>query len=75
MTVTDQLLILSDFPVGEHAPETMDLSKTFPALDRLCPMPLILPLQDSLTVTLPSSEAAKCTHKPFISQAPTFHRE
>lgn len=49
------------------------MRKQFPTLYRLCPMPLILPLQESLTVVMPASSSLKNTHHPFRSNAPTFH--
>jgi serine/threonine-protein kinase ATR len=69
--LTKELLYLSDADVKTTG--DLDMKKHFPSLYRLCPMPLILPLQESLTVVMPASSSLKNAHHPFKSNAPTFH--
>ncbi|KIO32842.1 hypothetical protein M407DRAFT_66218 [Tulasnella calospora MUT 4182] len=48
------------------------LSQQFPKLSALAPSPLLLPLQYSMTVVLPSNRAESGVHRPFPSSAPTL---
>lgn len=74
LALTKEFVHLSDTEAKQAG--EMDMKRSFPALYKLCPMPLILPLQDSLTVTMPpSSSSAEAKHQPFDAAAPTFHGE
>ncbi|KAJ1652981.1 hypothetical protein IWQ61_006805 [Dispira simplex] len=70
--LTDCLLQLCNFPVP---PRTTALSvhKDFRSLVRMTPLQLIIPLQRSLTVTLPTSSQALVAHNPFPGALPTIH--
>ena len=57
---------------GEDA--VADLQTLAPLLYKLAPCSLIIPLQNSLTVTVPSAAQLKDIHKPFPLDPPTFHR-
>lgn len=48
------------------------LTKTIPRLHRLVPSQLIVPLQESLIVTLPPTSASLLSHQPFPQAAPTI---
>ncbi|WFD02134.1 non-specific serine/threonine protein kinase [Malassezia obtusa] len=69
--LSSELLHLCEYPVGKE--NTLALSKHFPALlSAVQSTPLILPLQSSITVTLPPNDAVSQTHRPFPSDAPTI---
>ena len=57
---------------GEDA--VVDLQILAPLLYKLAPCSLIIPLQNSLTVTVPSAAQLRDIHKPFPLNPPTFHR-
>ncbi len=57
---------------GEDA--VVDLQILAPLLYKLAPCSLIIPLQNSLTVTVPSAAQLRDIHKPFSLNPPTFHR-
>ncbi|KAG8968537.1 serine/threonine-protein kinase M1 [Tulasnella sp. 419] len=64
-----ELLNLCDFPVDNDT-TTLPITK-FPNLTRLAKSDLILPLQSSMTVTLPSS-SSQDEHQPFPLFLPTI---
>ena len=73
MRLTDQLLDLCNTFVPPRD-TTLSLSRDFRSLQRMMPLDIIIPLQTSLTVTLPvsSSSVDGSTHKPFPSLQPTI---
>ncbi|KAF8709080.1 UVSB PI-3 kinase, MEI-41 and ESR-1, partial [Rhizoctonia solani] len=66
-----ELLAMSerDIPENEY---NLNMHKHFPALGRLAPSKLIMPLQDYLTVNLPVSPSV--VYQPFPPNIPRFHR-
>lgn len=73
MNLSTQLLILSNYDIRQDD-RILSLRVYFPALEKLAPSRLILPLQNSMTVSLPSSNAEEF-HHPFPVDAPTFTSE
>lgn len=69
--MTNELLALCDHPVDDNK-STLSMSKDFPRLNRLGCSELIIPLQESLTVTLPPPSSVESTHQPFPLNIPTF---
>ncbi|KAJ6615603.1 hypothetical protein B0H10DRAFT_2220252 [Mycena sp. CBHHK59/15] len=69
--MTNQLLHLCDAHVGEDA-KTLSMIKQFPRLFRLGRSELIIPLQESLTASLPPTSSLESNHQPFPLNAPTF---
>lgn len=70
--LVDQLLALCNFNISKNDP--LNMKKTFPALYRLAPSTLIIPLQASLNVTLPSDASQIETHRPFGERLVVFHK-
>ncbi|KAJ7228144.1 hypothetical protein GGX14DRAFT_547392 [Mycena pura] len=70
-TMTNQLLTLCDHHVGEEV-KTLSMQKHFPHLFRLGNSELIIPLQESLTASLPPTSSLESEHQPFPPNAPTF---
>ncbi|KAM0756274.1 hypothetical protein T439DRAFT_320977 [Meredithblackwellia eburnea MCA 4105] len=70
--LVDQLLALCNHSI--RSTETLAMEKTFPSLYRLAPSSLIIPLQSSLTVSLPANATHASTHKPFPDNLPVFHK-
>ncbi|QRV72397.1 phosphatidylinositol 3- and 4-kinase [Ceratobasidium sp. AG-Ba] len=68
-----ELLAMSerDTPENEF---TLSMKKHFGGLARLAPSKLIMPLQEYLTVNLPSSNTSKDLYQPFPINIPTFHK-
>ncbi|KAI9467128.1 hypothetical protein BJY52DRAFT_1423860 [Lactarius psammicola] len=81
VAMVNGLLALCDFPapdpprnVGPDAKTTLSMKRDIPQLSRLMPSPLIVPLQESLTVILPPTSAAtNSLHQPFRPNIPTFN--
>ena len=71
LAMTNELLALCDYPVDDNK-STLSMSKDFPRLNRLGCSELIIPLQESLTVTLPPPSSVELTHQPFPLNTPTF---
>jgi serine/threonine-protein kinase ATR len=69
--MVNELLRLCDEPVAENA-SSLSMSKKFAKLYGIKNSPLIIPLQESLTVNLPASAVDDSTYKPFPPGAPTF---
>lgn len=67
--LSQALIELCDAPV-DH--DVLYLSQQFPKLNAMAPSPLLLPLQYSMTVILPSNRAESGVHRPFPSSAPTL---
>ncbi|GAA5989436.1 hypothetical protein JCM11641_007903 [Rhodosporidiobolus odoratus] len=72
LKLVDQLLHLCNYPINGKV-ETLSLKKTFRNLHDLAPTSLIIPLQSSLTVSLPFDAAQAATHKPFPPNLPVIH--
>ncbi|KAJ7771049.1 hypothetical protein DFH07DRAFT_734832 [Mycena maculata] len=70
-SMTNQLLDMCDFPVGDEA-RTLSMERHFPRLFRLGRSELIIPLQESLTASLPPTSSLESDHQPFPPNAPTF---
>ncbi|CCL98247.1 uncharacterized protein FIBRA_00241 [Fibroporia radiculosa] len=68
--MTDELLGLCDAPVREA--KSLSMRKDFSRLFSLAPSQLIIPLQESLTASLPPTSSNEATHRPFPVDAPTF---
>ncbi|KAA1466566.1 hypothetical protein DENSPDRAFT_811680 [Dentipellis sp. KUC8613] len=77
MAMANALLGLCDFPVKDNSKKTLSMKKDFPEFAKLVPSKLIIPLQESLIVTLPPTSAStepEHQHQPFPIDTPTFHR-
>ncbi|TFK72010.1 hypothetical protein BDN72DRAFT_869695 [Pluteus cervinus] len=72
--MANELLNLCDFPIPESK-NTLSMNKEFPKLASLGRSSLIIPLQESLTATMPPfspTESESSNHQPFPTDAPTF---
>jgi serine/threonine-protein kinase ATR len=71
--MASELLSLCDFPIAADSPiKTLTVSKNFPQFRKLGTSPMILPIQESLTVALPAAAIADSDFQPFASNPPTF---
>ncbi|EMD40504.1 hypothetical protein CERSUDRAFT_44292 [Gelatoporia subvermispora B] len=73
LRMTEELLGLCDHPIRDEK-KMLAMSKDFPGLYRLAPSLLMIPLQESLTASLPPSSSSGAIHPPFPLDAPTFLR-
>ncbi|KAI0307055.1 hypothetical protein B0F90DRAFT_1807754 [Multifurca ochricompacta] len=81
VAMVNGLLNLCDFPApdlpknaGPDARATLSMKRDIPQLAKLMPSPLIVPLQESLTATLPpTSSTVNSHHQPFPPNLPTFN--
>ncbi|KAL0070158.1 hypothetical protein AAF712_002648 [Marasmius tenuissimus] len=72
-SLTDHILILCNHPVKEtRQVQTWNMKKMFSALHYLGTSDLLVPLQESLTASLPPTSSSESAHQPFPSDAPTF---
>jgi serine/threonine-protein kinase ATR len=71
LSMTNELLNLCDYHVEENK-SSLSMSKHFPKLKQLGRSNLIIPLQESLTATLPPDSTSESTHQPFPLDTPTF---
>ncbi|KAJ7893431.1 hypothetical protein B0H14DRAFT_2684894 [Mycena olivaceomarginata] len=71
-SMTNQLLNMCDAHVTDEV-KTISMQKNFPALFKLGRSDLIIPLQESLTPSLPPTSSLDSDHQPFPVNAPTFH--
>jgi serine/threonine-protein kinase ATR len=71
VAMTSDLLGLCELPIKE-GDQQLTVSTHIPRLHKLAPSRLIVPLQESLVVTLPPSSALRVSHQPFPHQAPTI---
>jgi serine/threonine-protein kinase ATR len=69
--MTNELLALCDHPIDDEK-KTLSMSKDFRRLAALGRSSLIIPLQESLTASLPPTSSLESTHQPFPADAPTF---
>lgn len=72
LVMSTELLRLCDHPIKDDHARTMSMNRDFPALAKLAPSSLIIPLQETLTVTLPPSSSLGVNHQPFPQDAPTI---
>ncbi|KAF8622078.1 hypothetical protein AX15_007222 [Amanita polypyramis BW_CC] len=70
-SMTNELLALCDHRVSDDKKQ-LSMYKDFPKLAALGRSDLIIPLQESLTATLPPTSALESTHQPFPQGVPTF---
>ncbi|KAJ7098650.1 hypothetical protein B0H15DRAFT_771712 [Mycena belliarum] len=70
-TMTNELLKMCDHHVGDEV-KTLSMQKQFPRLFKLGRSELIIPLQESLTASLPPTSSLESDHQPFPTNAPTF---
>ncbi|KAJ7130974.1 hypothetical protein C8R46DRAFT_1327841 [Mycena filopes] len=70
-SMTNHLLKMCDFHVGDDT-RTLSMQKYFPSLFKLGCSDLIIPLQESLTASLPPTSSSESDHQPFPPNAPTF---
>ena len=72
LAMTNELLALCDYHVDDDK-RVLSMSKDFPRLKNLGHSELIIPLQESLTASLPPTSSSSSTHQPFPPNAPTFN--
>ena len=70
--MSTELLKLCDYPIKDDHTRTLNMTRDFSSLAKLAPSSLIIPLQESLTVALPSSSSRGVNHQPFSHDAPTI---
>jgi serine/threonine-protein kinase ATR len=73
--MTNELLRLCDHRIEDDSKKSLTMSKDFPRLAALGHSKLIIPLQESLTVTLPPTSSESFVHQPFPPNTPTFEGE
>ncbi|KAH8096675.1 hypothetical protein BXZ70DRAFT_1032531, partial [Cristinia sonorae] len=71
--MTEALLALCDLHIKDDR-KSISMSKDVPRLWKLSTSTLIIPLQESLTASLPPTSSADATHQPFPVDAPTFYK-
>ncbi|KAK9679778.1 hypothetical protein K7432_016161 [Basidiobolus ranarum] len=69
--LTDQLLGVCNYPVSSRE-TTLSINRDFRTLQRMTPLNIIVPLQSTLTVTLPASSQTLSSHNPFPAEQPTI---
>ncbi|KAG5648746.1 hypothetical protein DXG03_000093 [Asterophora parasitica] len=74
VAMTNELLNLCDFHIDDDTRKTLTMSKDFKRLAELGHSPLIIPLQESLTASLPPTSSAESAYQPFPPNAPTFQK-
>ncbi|KAI0053695.1 hypothetical protein FA95DRAFT_478808 [Auriscalpium vulgare] len=72
MAIVNQLLALCDYPIKDNSKLAMSMKKELPNLMKLAPSRLIIPLQESLTASLPPTSSSDSQHQPFPQEIPTF---
>lgn len=73
--MTDQLLAVCEYPLGMPERKVLSVKHNFPHLARLAPSKIIIPLQSSLTASMPPASSQASEHIPFPVKSPTFHRK
>ncbi|KAF5363593.1 hypothetical protein D9756_000300 [Leucocoprinus leucothites] len=71
-TMTNELLSLCDHQIDDDK-KTLHMRKDFPRLAQIGRCELIIPLQESLTASLPPVSADQSAHQPFPANLPMFH--
>ncbi|KAF8076761.1 hypothetical protein FPV67DRAFT_1472577 [Lyophyllum atratum] len=74
VAMTNELLNLCDYHIDDDSRKTLTMSKDFKRLAELGKSLLIIPLQESLTASLPPTSSAESDHQPFPPNAPTFEK-
>lgn len=69
--MTNELLNLCDYPIDGNK-STLNMTRDFPKLKAMGRSTMIIPLQESLTASLPPGATTESTHQPFPADAPTF---
>lgn len=67
--MAEELLKLCEYPVGKEI-KTLSMQQNFPRLAALATNELIIPLQDSISVSLPADNLANPQHLPFDTDLP-----
>lgn len=70
--LVDALIVLCTFGLSKDEANSLSMKKTFPTLYRLAPIRLIIPIQASLNVSLPSDASQMLMHKPFADRLVVF---
>jgi len=70
--MTNELLALCDYPIDDDNKKSLSMKKDFPRLLALGHSQLIIPLQESLTASLPPTSSSNASHQPFPPDTPTF---
>uniref|UniRef100_A0A0W0G3C2 non-specific serine/threonine protein kinase n=1 Tax=Moniliophthora roreri TaxID=221103 RepID=A0A0W0G3C2_MONRR len=74
--ITEEFLRVCNYPIPQHdSVKTMSMKRAFPRLLELGKprgVGVLVPLQESLTASLPPTSSAEATHQPFPLDAPTF---
>ncbi|KAJ3291727.1 serine/threonine-protein kinase M1 [Borealophlyctis nickersoniae] len=70
--LTDNLLLLCNHQVGPRE-NALSIKKSFRNLERMVPLRMIVPLQSTMTVTLPADGQSSSDHRPFPRDSPTIH--
>ncbi|KAJ3818475.1 hypothetical protein EV361DRAFT_810329 [Lentinula raphanica] len=70
--MTTELLELCNFNIPNIERKKLTMTRDFPRLASLGKSDLIIPLQESLTASLPPISSSDSIHQPFPSDAPTF---
>ena len=70
--MSTELLRLCDYPVRDESVKSLSMSGDVPTLSKLTPSLLIIPLQESMTVSLPATSSSQSTHQAFPPNAPTI---
>ncbi|KAK1226693.1 hypothetical protein PQX77_010337 [Marasmius sp. AFHP31] len=72
-SLTDHILILCNHPVKDSRQvQIWNMKRMFSGLHYLGTSDLLVPLQESLTASLPPTSSCESAHQPFPSDAPTF---
>jgi serine/threonine-protein kinase ATR len=69
--MTHELLGLCDYQLRDDK-RSLSMRRDFPRLYALAPSRLIIPLQESLTASLPPSSSSSADHQPFPVDLPVF---
>lgn len=70
LLMVNQLLALCNYNITKT--DNLSLSRLFPTLFNMTPTSLIIPLQNSLNVSLPSDASQMASHKPFPDRLVIF---
>jgi len=73
--MTNELLALCDHFIPEDSKKVFTMGRDFPKLAAHGKSPLIIPLQESLNASLPSTSTSESLYQPFPPNAPTFESE
>ena len=74
-TLAQELLALCNYRIASNETKLLSMAQTFRSLWGMVPLPLIIPLQESMTVTFSASSSTETTHQPFPIDAPTINGE